>query len=413
MARYRYKAVAPGGEVTEGEMEAVDRDAVVARLQALDHVPIRADAIAVDTPAPAARGWWQRLNQPVGAGRGVRPRELALFTRETATLLGAGLPLDRALTALQVTSRSRGLGPVVSRALERVRGGAALSAALTGLTPAIGGFYLAMVRAGEAGGKLELALERLADYLERAGELTDKVVAALVYPVVLMVATALSLALLFAFVIPQFEQMFRDSGHALPFATQALVGLSHALRDWGWLVLLLLLAGLIWLRWRLNDPRGRLAFDARLLGLPLIGKLAVSLATERAARALGTLLAGGVTLPRALELASEVSGNRALGQALAEAAQGVTEGRRLSAALADSGRFAPVTVELVKVGEETGRLADLLLRAADTEGRGARATIDRLVALMVPTLTLVLGLIVGAVVLAVMAAVVGLYDLVL
>jgi general secretion pathway protein F len=410
VARFRYKAVAPGGEVTEGEMEAASRDAVVARLHALDHVPIRADAIVADAPAKAA--WWRRFDRPLSFGRGVKPRDLALFTRGLATLLGAGLPLDRGLAVLQVTS-TRGLGPVAARALDRVRGGAALSAALAGLTPAIGGFYIAMVRAGEAGGKLELALERLADYLERAGELADKVTAALVYPIVLLVATGLSLALLFAFVIPQFEQMFRDSGHALPFATQMLVGLSHLLRNWGWLMLLLLLGWLLWLRWRLGDPLGRLRFDTRLLRWPLIGKLVVSLGTERTARALGTLLAGGVALPRALELASEVSGNRALGQALAEAAHGVTEGRRLSAALAESNRFAPVTVELVKVGEETGRLADLLMRAAEAEGRSARTMIDRLVALLVPTLTLLLGLIVGAVVLAVLAAVVGLYDLVL
>jgi general secretion pathway protein F len=411
LARFRYKAVAPGGEVTEGEMEAANRDAVVARLHALDHVPIRADAISAEAPQRTA--WWRRFDRPLTLARGVRARDLALFTRELAILLGAGLPLDRSLATLQVTSGTRGLGPVATRALDRVRGGAALSAALGGLTPAIGGFYVAMVRAGEAGGKLELALERLADYLERAGELADKVTAALVYPIVLLVATALSLALLFAFVIPQFEQMFRDSGHALPFATQMLVGLSHLLRDWGWLMLLLLLGWLLWLRWRLTDPASKLRFDARLLRWPLIGKLVVSLGTERTARALGTLLAGGVALPRALELASEVSGNRALGQALSEAAHGVTEGRRLSVALAESNRFAPITVELVKVGEETGRLADLLLRAAEAEGRAARTMIDRLVALLVPTLTLLLGLIVGAVVMAVLAAVVGLYDLVL
>jgi len=278
MGRFRYKAVAPGGEVAEGEMEAPDRAAVIARLQARDHVPIRAEPIEEEgapTPKPA---WWRRLDLSWRRVRDVRPRELALFTRELATLLAAGLPLDRALAALQAMGRGE-LAPVVARTLDRVRGGAALSAALTGLAPSIGDFYLAMVRAGEAGGRLDAALDRLADYLERAGELADKVASALVYPIVLLVATALSLALLLAYVVPQFEQMFRDAGHALPFATRLLVMLSHLAREWGWAALLLLLAGLIWLRWRLNHPAARQAIDARLLHLPLVGPLAAAMAT--------------------------------------------------------------------------------------------------------------------------------------
>jgi len=412
MARFRYKAVAPGGEVAEGEMDAPDRAAVIARLQARDHVPLRAEPVDEAPTVSPAGSWWRRFDRPLRRERGVRPRDLAMFTRELATLIAAGLPLDRALVALQASSRGA-LSAVVSRTLDRVRGGAALSVALTGLAPSIGGFYLAMVRAGEAGGRIDAALDRLADYLERAEDLADKVSSALVYPIVLLVATALSLAVLLAFVVPQFEQMFRDAGHALPLATRLLVGLSHLARDWGWAALLLLLASLIWLRWRLADPVARLKLDASLLRLPLAGSLATGLATERGARALGTLLSGGVALPRALELASAVTGNRAVGQALADAGLAVTEGKRLSVTLVASGRFAPVTVELVKVGEETGRLADLLLRAADAEGRNAKATIDRLVALLVPGLTLLLGLIVGAVVIAVLSAVVGLYDLVL
>ena len=406
MPIFQYKAVAPSGEVTEGRMQAASRADVIRRLQADDFVPIRADeeAAAEDDFGASLR---RVLRQPVGRTR-ASPRALGLFTQELATLLGAGLTAERALDIL--SGAAGGPSAALARGLlQRLQAGQALSEAMATRPDLFGGFYVAMVRAGEAAGDLAAALSRLAGYLERARAAADDLKSALIYPAILVAFAVLSVMLLMTFVIPQFEVMFREAGRELPAATRALIAVSGFVRDFGWLLVALL--AIAWLAGR--QRRAGALVDGYLLRLPYLGRLIARIETERFARALGALLSGGVALPPALDLATGVLSNRAMARAAAEVAGAVREGGRFGDAIVGAGLFPGVAAELVKVGEETGRLAEMLLRTADIEAADLAASLRRLVAVVVPGVTILLGLFVAAIILAVMTAILGAYDLTL
>ena len=406
MPIFQYKAVAPSGEVTEGRMEAASRADVIRRLQADDFVPIRADEQTADETGFGA-SLQAALRQPIGR-TGPSPRALGLFTQELATLLGAGLTVERALTILSAAGGGRS-SELAHGLLQRLQAGQALSEAMTARADLFGGFYVAMVRAGEAGGDLAAALSRLAGYLERARTAADNLKSALIYPAILVAFAVLSVMLLMTFVVPQFEVMFREAGRELPAATRALIAASGFLRDFGWLLVIVLAA--VWLAARQRKLGA--VMDGYLLRLPYLGRLIARIETERFARALGALLSGGVALPPALDLAAAVLSNRAMARAAAEVAAAVREGGRFADAIADAGLFPGVAAELVKVGEETGRLADMLLQTADIEASELAASLRRLVAVAVPGVTILLGLFVAAIILAVMSAILGAYDLTL
>ena len=406
MPIFQYKAVAPSGEVTEGRMEAASRADVIRRLQADDFVPIRADeeAAAEDDFGASLR---RVLRQPVGRTR-ASPRALGLFTQELATLLGAGLTAERALDIL--SGAAGGPSAALARGLlQRLQAGQALSEAMAARPDLFGGFYVAMVRAGEAAGDLAAALSRLAGYLERARAAADDLKSALIYPAILVAFAVLSVMLLMTFVIPQFEVMFREAGRELPGATRALIAVSGFVRDFGWLLVALL--AVVWLAGR--QRRAGALVDGYLLRLPYVGRLIARIETERFARALGALLSGGVALPPALDLAAGVLSNRAMARAAAEVAGAVREGGRFGDAIVGARLFPGVAAELVKVGEETGRLAEMLRRTADIEAADLAASLRRLVAVVVPGVTILLGLFVAAIILAVMTAILGAYDLTL
>lgn len=406
MPIFQYKAVAPSGEVTEGRMQADSRADVIRRLQADDFVPIRADEQTTEDAGIGA-SLQAVLQQPIGRPR-ASPRALALFTHELATLLDAGLTVERALTILSGAGGARSAG-LAQGLLQRLQAGQALSEAMAARSDLFGGFYVAMVRAGEAGGDLAAALSRLAGYLERARAAADNLKSALIYPTILVAFAILSVMLLMTFVVPQFEVMFREAGRELPTATRALIAVSGFIRDFGWLLVLGL--ALVWLFARQRNVGA--VVDAYMLRLPYVGRLIARIETERFARALGALLSGGVALPSALDLAAGVLSNRAMARAAATVAGAVREGVRFGEAIVAAGLFPGVAAELVKVGEETGRLAEMLLQTADMEATELAATLRRLVAVAVPAVTILLGLFVAAIILAVMTAILGAYDLTL
>jgi general secretion pathway protein F len=286
MPTFEYRAVAPDGEVTEGEMEAADRAEVIHRLQASDYLPIRAQAKDA-APAPASGGLWTLLTRPIGGGRdrlGGRP--LARFAQQLAGLLEAGLTVEQALTVVRGAEDAR-IAATAERLLGQVRGGAALSQAAEriGLPP----LHVALLRAGESGGDLAAATGRVAHYLERARAALEQVQSALIYPAILVCVAALSIAVLLTVVIPEFEQMFHAAGQALPWPTALLVAISGFLTGYGWLLVLLMAAG--WLAWRaaLQRPATRAAIHGALLRLPLAGRLWRWIEAERFARALAAL----------------------------------------------------------------------------------------------------------------------------
>jgi len=400
MPLFRYKALSATGESLEGQMEAANADEVIVRLQDQGHLP-------VETMRADERG------EGLGFSALTRKRDLSneqilQFTQQLATLLGAGQPLDRALGILLELPEAAESKRVIERVRDAVRGGAPLSTALEQQHGVFSRLYVNLVRAGEAGGGLHDALKRLADYLERSRELRSRVINALIYPAILAALVGGSVIFLLLVVVPQFEALFASLNAELAWYTKAVLAVSHGLRKGWWLVLPILILAVWWLNGRLRDPVWRLALDERLLRMRWVGLLIARLDTARLARTLGTLVGNGVPLLTALNLSRNVLSNRVLGNALESAAEEVKTGAGLGYALGRQKMFPRLAVQMVQVGEESGELDTMLLKVADTFDMETRNALDRLLALLVPVLTLLMTVVVGTIILSVLMPI---YDL--
>jgi general secretion pathway protein F len=402
---FHYKAVDADGEVQEGDMEAADVQAVIERLQSSGHIPIRAEEVRA---GKAAGG---RFRLPELRRRGVSQRQVGIFTQELATLLRAGLPLDRALEILLDLAEDEQMAGMIARMQEAVRGGKSLSEALEAQQRVFSRFYVNMVRAGEAGGALDVVLGRLADYLTRSKELRDSVLSALIYPAILVSVAGLSVVILLTFVVPQFTQLFEDMGKALPLPTQIVVSLGDLFRAYWW-ALLLALGGVIWLIQRqLENPNTRYRWDKRLLRLPLFGDLIARLEVARFSRTLGTLLGNGVPLLTALSIVKETLSNRVLATGIEPVADQLKEGQGLAGPLMEAQLFPPLAVHMIKVGEETGHLEEMLLQVADIYDREVQTAVKRLLALLEPILILGLAVIIAAIIISILMAILSVNEL--
>jgi general secretion pathway protein F len=399
MPLYRYKALNAHGEMLDGQMEAASDTEVVARLQEQGHLPVEA-ALAV----AGGGGSWRQLWRP-NAFSGDR---LVQFTQQLATLLGAGQPLDRALSILLDLPEDEKARRVITDIRDAVRGGAPLSVALDRQHGLFSRLYINMVRAGEAGGSLHDTLQRLGDYLERSRALKGRVVNALVYPAILLVVVGFALLFLLGYVVPQFAVMYESLDVALPWFTRGVLWVGAFVRDF-WFVLVAVPAlAVLWFDRRRRDAAFRSRLDAWLLGRPLVGPLLARLETARLARTLGTLLKNGVPLLTALGIARNVLGNRALAADVDAAAEDVKNGHGLSASLGKGKRFPRLALQMIQVGEESGALDGMLLKTAETFEQETAQVLDRMLAALVPAITLVLAAVVGVVIIAVL---VPLYDL--
>lgn len=400
MALYRYKALNARGETLDGQMEAASDAEVALRLQEQGHLPVEA-RLASEGGGDAA---WRALFKP----KPFAGQRLVQFTQQLATLLGAGQPLDRALTILLELPEDAAARRTISEVRDAVRGGTALSTALERQHGTFSRLYINMVRAGEAGGSLEDTLQRLADYLERSRLLRARVVNALIYPAILLVMVGLSLLFLLGYVVPQFAAMYESLDAPLPLFTKLVLGVGLFVRDW-WIVLLVVPAlAAWWLDRKLRDPAFRTRFDGWLLRRKLAGPLAARLETARLARTLGTLLKNGVPLMAALGIGKTVVGNRVLSADVEAAAEDVKNGVGLSTALARGKRFPRLALQMVQVGEESGALDAMLLKTADTFEQETGQAMDRMLAALVPAITMLLALVVAVVILAVL---IPIYDL--
>jgi general secretion pathway protein F len=394
MSQFRYRAVSAAGEMLQGQMEAASVEEVVSRLQDQGHTPLDAQAAGGEGGGGGLAALFRR-----GPFTG---DQLAQFTHQLATLLGAGQPLDRALGILMDLPEGITAKKLIERVRDRVRGGTPLSQALDdehGIFPKL---YVSLVRAGEAGGSLEDTLRRLAEYLERSQQLRGSIINALIYPAFLMVGVLGSLLLLLAYVVPQFVPIFEDMQVPIPWITQAVLSVGSTLQTWWWVLVILLVMGVVIGRSRLRDPATQLAWHARLLTMRVVGPLLLKVQTARIARTLGTLLKNGVPLLSALSIARQVTANRALDQALEQATEQVKGGSGLSLALAQSQRFPRLALQMVQVGEEAGQLDTMLLKVADTFELESRRAIDRLLAALVPALTIVMTVMVAIIMAAIL-----------
>ena len=410
MPRFHFRAVTGAGEFVEGEIDAQNEAAVVAQLRDRGHLPLAAEPVG-EGAAAGGRTLQEWLRQPLfGSGR-VRRAEVAIITRELATLLDAGLTVDQSLRLLVDLAGSEAMRRLISDLLQRVQGGSTLADALGQHDAVFSRAYVSMVRAGEAGGALDDVLARLAQYLDQAESLAEQVRSALVYPIVLLVMAGLSIVVLLTVVVPQFTPLFESAGAELPLLTRVVIATGDAAQRYWWLMLIGL-AALVWLvRRSFQQPESRARIDRWLLRLPLIGGLLAKIDTARLARTLGTLLANGVPLLNALSIARETLGNAVLREALSETATAVKEGRGLAAPLARAGAFPPLAIHLLSVGERSGHLEAMLLKIAEIFDRETRSTVERLMTLLVPVLTITLGAVIAAIIGAVLAAILSAYQL--
>lgn len=405
MPLFRYKAVGADGRIAEGDLEARSQTAAIDRLQTMGYVPIRADEIT------AAQADKRSLRRPLFGSRQITQSRVAVLTQELATLLRAKLPLDRALELLIELSPNARVRQVVTQIREQVHDGATLSAAMETQKGVFSRLYLNMVRAGEAGGAVDSVLMRLAEYMERARELRDTVTSALIYPAILLGVAGLSVVVLLIFVVPQFQQMFEDAGQALPFATQVVISLGEALRGYWWLMLGVILAVAYYFRKQFAKPASRYRWDNRLLGVPLLGELIAKLEVARFSRTLGTLMINGVPLLTALGIVKETLTNQVLAQSMGNVAESLKQGHGLAQPLMEAPYFPKLAAHMIRVGEETGHLEEMLIQVADVYDKEVRSSIKRLLALLEPALILTLGLVIAAIIISILVAILSINEL--
>jgi general secretion pathway protein F len=405
MPLFAYRAADRTGRTVDGTMEAYDARAVVERLHREDYFPLRIE------PAEG-RGWRARLGRVAGGRARVPAQDVLAFTQQLATLVEAGLPLERALVVLGDLTAGRRLGEVVRDVTQSVRAGSTLADALARHQPQpFPRLYVNTVRAGERGGVLEHALRRVADHLEAARELREAVISALIYPALLLMVGAAAVAFLLGFVLPRFAVIFADLGQALPLPTRLLLAISQGIVRYWWLLAAATLGVLLaWqVAWRSEATRPRI--DGWLLRLPVAGDFLRRLEVGRAVRTLGTLLSAGVSLLAALEVAREGAGNRVVASALQAVHAGVKRGEGLARPMAEAGVFPPLAVHMVRVGEETGRLDEMLGHLAAVYEREIRVAVRRLVATLEPAIIVALGLVVLGIVLAILLAILSVNEL--
>jgi len=389
-SRYRFRAADASGRVVEGDLQSQSRRTAIEDIRRQALFPVDVSEV---TAAPAT----QRIERSSLADA------LAVWTRTLATMLSAGLPLERAISFSSAETTNRVLNAAVTEVRTGIRDGSSLAAAMKKLPKVFGPLYLAMVTAGEESGALDQVLARLADNLDESAELRSRVRSALLYPALMAIVAAMGVTVILLFVIPRFVEMLGEVGGTLPLSTRALISASGVVTGWWWLWVPLL-AIAIWSthRW-LSDPANRYRWHRARLAIPVSGDLERSYMTARFSRTVGLLQRSGVGILSSLRIARSAMTNDFMGEQIQRAADAVGQGRRLGPELI--GVFPPLAVQLLSVGEESGRLDELCLRAADNYDRDVSRRLRTLISLMEPTLIVVFGMIVGFVALAMLQAI--------
>lgn len=405
MPTFRYTAIDAMGKQVNRVADAISEAALADRVQGEGLLLLRAAQLGQNNR------FFDFLHADLTWKRGLSTAELAGITRELAVMLEAGQDIDHALQFLMEISEDKRSRRIVETIRNRVRGGASLAAALAEQPAVFSRLYISLVRAGEAGGHLAQALAQLAQLLEKQQKLKADLVSALTYPALLVAAAVGSIVFLLTYVLPQFAPVFEQAGAQLPRPTRILIELGAIMQNDGIVLLLLsVLSGLVLYRLA-NVPRTRLAIERGLLRVPTVGTLMRRVEAARLTRTLGTLLLNGVGLVTALAIARDVLGNRVAIGIVDSASTQVKAGARLAASLKTGRFFPPQTIQLIQLGEETGRLGDMALRAAAIHDDQVAQSVQRLVALLVPVITVVMGAAVAGIISSLLLAMLSLNDL--
>src|SRR5215831_15803508 len=385
MPQYTYTARAVNGELKSATIDAPSRDDVIKQLRQL-----KLNVVKID------EGTANRKKR----GGSIKMRDVVIFTRQFSTMINAGLPLVQALDILAQQSENPALKDVTRQVVFDVESGNTLADALRKHPKAFSDLYVNMVAAGEASGILDTILMRLAVFMERNDALIRKVKGAMIYPGVIISVAAIAITVLLVFVIPTFQTMFESAHIALPLPTRIVIGLSHMLKAY-WYVILLAIGSLVFMiRRYYQTPGGKLQIDRTMLKLPVLGDVLRKSAVSRFTRTLGTLIGSGVSILDGLEITAKTSGNRVIQDAIMESRQSIAGGETISAPLKKSQVFPPMVISMINVGEQTGGLDEMLGKIADFYDEEVDAAVSGLLALMEPVMIVFLGIVVGGMVVA-------------
>ena len=383
MAAFTYTARDAKGELKSAMVEATNREDAISQLKKQ-----RLNVIKIDEQTKKKK-----------AGK-VATRDIVIFTRMFSTMINSGLPLVQAMGILAEQSENPNLRDVTKAVVFDVESGNTVADALRKHPNAFTDLYVNMVAAGEAGGILDTILMRLAVFMEKNDALVRKVKGAMIYPAVIMTVAAGAIVILLVFVIPTFIKMFAEAGIALPLPTRIVIGMSHALQSYWWLLAAVIFFGVISLKKFYATSGGKLTIDRLMLRAPVLGDVLRKSAVSRFTRTLGTLIGSGVSILDGLEITAKTSGNRVIQDAIMESRSSIAGGETISAPLKKSGVFPPMVVSMISVGEQTGGLDEMLGKIADFYDEEVDAAVSGLLALMEPVMIVFVGVVVGGMVIA-------------
>lgn len=429
MPKFSYVAMDSRGKETKGTLEVGSQNEAISRLKEMGYFPTKVveakekekgDKKPKGAPASGKKGAKKGLSFEIripGIGGGVKTKVMTAFTRQLATLVDAGLPLLRGMRVLEKQERHPTLKRVIGEIAVAIEGGSTFSEALAQHPKIFNRLYVNMVKAGELGGVLEVVLNRLAEFMEKAQKIKGKVVSAMFYPAAVMTVAVVILGVLMIFVVPKFEQIFADmlEGSKLPAFTQYVMTLANFIKNktiligdaapWGLPafpgpVIWIIIGFVILLKLALKTKFGRWYFDKFKLIMPVLGPVISKVAIARFTRTLGTLVSSGVPILQALTIVKETSGNVIVGNAVAKVHESVKEGETITAPLDQSNVFPPMVISMVDVGEQTGALPEMLMKIADTYEEEVDNAVSAMTSLLEPIMIVFLAVIVGSIVIA-------------
>lgn len=388
MPAYLWKGRTATGRVEAGELVADTQADVFAALRARKIIPT------------SVRLKPKEISIPFLGRGGIGTRELAIFTRQFATMINAGLPLMQCLEIQVQQVNKPGFKKILREVMTDVEGGSTLAEALRKHKAAFSDLYVNMVEAGETGGALDVILVRLANYLEKAAELMRKLRGAMIYPAMIVLVAIGAVSVLLVFVIPTFAKMYEGMGGALPLPTQIVIAISYFIRKWFFILLGLLIGIVVGLRFYYRSKQGKAVIDRLLLRLPVVGDLIQKQAIARFSRTLSTLLSSGVAILDALEITAKTSGNAVVEDAVLEARSSISEGETIAGPLSREKVFPPMVVQMISIGEATGGLDEMLSKVADFYDSEVDQAVANLTAALEPIVIAFLGVVVGGMVIA-------------
>ena len=393
MATFVYEAVDQSGRIVKNKVEADNEQAVLARL--------REQQFHVVSLNEAKGGLKMRVAG--GKAQKIKLQTLVVFSRQFATMIDAGIPIIKCLDILEGQTKEDSMKAVISATRKDVKGGLSLTDAIAKHPNAFSKLYINMIRAAEIGGILDVILDRLAGFLEKEMEIRGKIKSAMMYPIIVLNFAGVMVLALFMFVLPRFKEIFLSMNVEMPVVTLALFATGDWLQSYWWVVLIMGVAGFIGFKQYDKTARGHYNIDKLKLRVPIFGDLSLKMSIARFCRTFGTLIASGVPMMRSLEIIGETSGNAVLAESIVNARTSIREGAKISHPLAASGLFPSMVTHMIDVGEETGRLSEMLCKVADFYDDEVDSLVKGLTSLIEPMLIVFMGVLVGFIAISVMS----------